>query len=541
MLSHDEVSLSIIDDIKSVVDGLTMIDWEIEGVTLAGTSSNGVDGLELVMREKPDIVITDIRMPRMDGLTMLREVLEANLACKVILISSFTDFESAKEAVRLGAFDYIVKPFTEEDIVEAVRKAKARIMQEREELLNVRGMELRLRESMPLLRQEFLRLLVQHRTSWEQAARRWGFLDMGLRPQGLIVLLLEIDAFQENEAELSMHEVELIRFSLQNIAKETIREHVSGLMFRLEADRFVAILNDPPSISATQIAELICKNIESFTKFTVSIGVGGRAESVAELTDSYKQADQALSYHLFTGGNGAINYDEIPRTNKQVPLSLDGKEEVLLALRSGNGERAAALLFQLSAAMQGATLRPNPEYLLSYYEELAASIIRTLFELVSLDEIQPIVQSYKSKSNGLGVALSVLEQQLAALCRDGGELVRRNTLSEGQLIIFKSLEYVKQNLERDLTVGECAAHVHLSVSYFSSLFKKVMGMTLIQYITSERMQKAKSLLIAGVPVQEVATAVGYEERRYFSEMFKRTTGMTPSEFRASYHPESPGV
>ncbi|OAS24554.1 response regulator [Paenibacillus oryzisoli] len=541
MLGHDKVSLSIIDDIKSVVDGLTMIDWKSEGVTVAGTSSNGVDGLELILREKPDIVITDIRMPRMDGLTMLRELLQANIACKVILISSFTDFDYAKEAVRLGAFDYVVKPFTEEDIVGAVRKAKAHIMQEREELMNVRDMEFRLRESMPLLRQEFLRLLVQHRTSWKEAAKRWEFLELGLQPQGLIVLLLEIDAFQENEVELSMHEVELIRFSLHNIAKETIREHAGGMLFRLEANRFVAILNDPPGISATQIAERCCKNIESFTKFTVSIGVGGRAQSVVELPDSYKQADQALSYHLFTGGNGAISYDEIPRSNKQAPLSLDGKEEILLALRSGNSERAASLILQLSAAMQGATLRPNPEYLRSYYEELAASIIRTLFELVSLDEIQPIVHSYKAKTSGLGVALSVLEQQLTALCRDGGELIRKNTLSEGQRVIFKSLEYVKQSLERDLTVGECAAHVHLSVSYFSSLFKKVMGMTLIQYITAERMQKAKSLLIAGVPVQEVSSVVGYEERRYFSEMFKRTTGMTPSEFRASYHPESPGV
>lgn len=542
MLGHDEIRLCIIDDIKSVVSGLTMIDWASEGVDVAGTSSNGEDGLELILREKPDIVITDIRMPRMDGLTMLRQLLEANVACKVILISSYTDFDYAKEAVQLGAFDYVVKPFTEEEIVEAVRKAKAHIVQEREALLNVRGMELKLRESMPVLRQEYLRLLVQHRTSWEQAARRWDFLKLELQPQGLTVMLLEIDAFQEHALELSMHEVELIRFSLQNIAEETIREHAAGLLFRLEADRFVVILNDPRGTgrSVTQIAERCCKNIESFTKFTVSIGVGGRAASVAELPDSYQQAEQALTYHLFTGGNGAISYEEIPTSNKQAPVSLEGKDEILLALRSGSGERAAALLLELSAALQRLSPRPNPEYALSHYEELAASVIRTLYELVSPEELQPLVQSYKAKTVGSGVVPAVLEQQLATLCREGGELVRNNTFSEGQRVIYKALEYVKQRLEREVTVGECAAHVHLSVSYFSSLFKKVMGMTLIQFITAERMQKAKSLLIAGVPVQEVAAAVGYEERRYFSEMFKRTTGMTPSEFRASYHPETPG-
>lgn len=542
MLGHDEIRLCIIDDIKSVVSGLTMIDWASEGVDVAGTSSNGEDGLELILRENPDIVITDIRMPRMDGLTMLRELLEANVACKVILISSYTDFDYAKEAVQLGAFDYVVKPFTEEEIVEAVRKAKAHIVQEREALLNIRGMELKLRESMPVLRQEYLRLLVQHRTSWEQAERRWDFLKLELEPQGLTVMLLEIDAFQEHALELSMHEVELIRFSLQNIAEETIREHAAGLLFRLEADRFVVILNDPQGTgrSVTQIAERCCKNIESFTKFTVSIGVGGRAASVAELPDSYQQAEQALTYHLFTGGNGAISYDEIPKSNKQAPVSLEGKDEILLALRSGSGERAAALLLELSAALQRLSPRPNPEYALSHYEELAASVIRTLYELVSPEELQPLVQSYKAKTVGSGVVPAVLEQQLATLCREGGELVRNNTFSEGQRVIYKALEYVKQRLEREVTVGECAAHVHLSVSYFSSLFKKVMGMTLIQFITAERMQKAKTLLIAGVPVQEVASAVGYEERRYFSEMFKRTTGMTPSEFRASYHPETPG-
>lgn len=115
--------------------------------------------------------------------------------------------------------------------------------------------------------------------------------------------------------------------------------------------------------------------------------------------------------------------------------------------------------------------------------------------------------------------------------------MRLNSLSEGQKVIYESLDYIKSRLSEDLTVGECAAHVHLSASYFSSLFKKVTGMTVTQFITAERIQKAKALLVEGMPVQEVASAVGYEERRYFSDMFKKITGQTPSEFRASYHPE----
>ncbi|MFH5184413.1 helix-turn-helix domain-containing protein [Paenibacillus sp. TAB 01] len=130
--------------------------------------------------------------------------------------------------------------------------------------------------------------------------------------------------------------------------------------------------------------------------------------------------------------------------------------------------------------------------------------------------------------------MSGLEQQLLLLCREGAELVKKNTLSEGQAVIYKAQDFLLSQLEREVTVTECAAHVHLSVSYFSSLFKKVTGLTMTQYVNTERIQKAKALLIGGMPVQEVASAVGYEERRYFSEMFKKVTGMTPSEFRASY-------
>ncbi|MDG0810783.1 helix-turn-helix domain-containing protein [Cohnella rhizosphaerae] len=104
----------------------------------------------------------------------------------------------------------------------------------------------------------------------------------------------------------------------------------------------------------------------------------------------------------------------------------------------------------------------------------------------------------------------------------------------GEAVIYKSLEYLKSCLARNVTVSECASQAHLSVSYYSSLFKRVTGLTFTQYLTGEKMNRAKQLILSGKPVQDVAAEVGYEERRYFSETFKRVTGMTPSEFRDSY-------
>ncbi|OZB92396.1 response regulator [Paenibacillus sp. XY044] len=542
MSNHKAVTLCMIDDIKSVVDGLTAMNWEEQGIRVAGVSNNGEEGLKMINELRPDLIITDIRMPRMDGLSLLRAVLEENRSCKVILISGYADFEYAQQAVQLGAFDFVVKPFSEEDIMSTVLRAKADIMEERSKRLSLREMENKLRESMPVLRQEYFSLLVSHRTSWEEASRRWDFLNIELEPQGFVVMLIEIDRFQEQAAELSIHEMELIRFSLLNIMQETLDDYARSVVFRARHDRYLAVLNAAGvsgPFSPIEIAELCCRNIEQYTKFTVSVGVGGRVEEISELPDSYRQAHRALSHHLFTEGNAAIMYDDIHQSGSQEPLALEYKDELLLALRSGNVGRTGAILSAISETLQNLISRQNPDYLLSLYDELAASAIRTFYEMVPYPDIQPLIQRFRAVQGAAGVSLPSLQRQLLALCTEGAELVRRNSLSEGQRVIYEAIDYIKSRLSDDITVGECAAHVHLSASYFSSLFKKVTGMTVTQYTTSERIHKAKLLLVEGAQVQEVASAVGYEERRYFSEMFKKSTGQTPSEFRAGYHPDRP--
>ncbi|MEC0174114.1 response regulator [Paenibacillus favisporus] len=542
MSKHEAVSLCIIDDIKSVVDGLTAMNWEEQGIRVAGASSNGEEGLKLINGLRPDLVITDIRMPRMDGLSMLRAVLEENRSCKVILISGYADFEYAQQAVQLGAFDFVVKPFSEEDIMSTVLRAKAEILEERSKRLNLRDMENKLRESMPVLRQEYFALLVSHRTSWEEASKRWDFLNIELEPRGFVVMLIEIDRFQEQASEHSIREMELIRFSLLNIMQETLANYARNVVFRARHDRYLVVLNDTGGsgpFSPIEIAEQCCRNIDRYTKFTVSVGVGGRVEEISELPDSYRQAHRALTHHLFTDGNAAIMYDDIHQSGSQKPLALEYKDELLLALRSGNTGRTEAILSAISETLQSLVSRQNPDYLLSFYDELAASAIRTFYEMVPYPDIQPLIQRFKVVQGTAGLSLASLQRQLLALCTEGAELVRRNSFSEGQRVIYEAIDYIKGHLSEDITVGECAAHVHLSASYFSSLFKKVTGMTVTQYTTSERIQKAKLLLVEGAQVQEVAAAVGYEERRYFSEMFKKITGQTPSEFRAGYHPEQP--
>ncbi|WP_020617693.1 response regulator [Paenibacillus daejeonensis] len=539
MSQPEAINLCIIDDIRSVVDGLTAMNWEEAGIRVVGSSSNGEEGLDLITRLLPDLVITDIRMPKMDGLHMLRAVLQEHHNCKVILISGYADFEYAQRAVQLGAFDFVVKPFSEEELMAAVVRAKAAVMEERTRLVDRRKMETKLRESMPALRQEYCAQLVSHRTTWEEAKERWAFLEIGLQPRDFVVMLIDIDRFREQASEQSVREMELIRFSLLNIVQETLAAHAPSVVFRALHDQYLAILNDTGSSRPIDIAEECCRNIEHYTKFTVSIGVGGSVAELSELPDSYRQAQRALSHHLFTEGNAAVRYEDVYPVASQKPLALEYKDELLMAIRSGNTDRTTTILSVIAEEVQKLVSRQSPDYLLSLYEELAASAIRTFYEIVPYADIQPLIQRFREAQLTLGLPLAALQRQLLVLCTEGAELVRRSSLSEGQKVVYKAMDYMKHRLAEDMTVGECAAHVHLSASYFSSLFKQVTGMTVTQHVTAERIHKAKLLLVEGAQVQEVASAVGYEERRYFSEMFKKITGQTPSEFRAGYHGDRP--
>ena len=219
-----ELRMCVIDDIKTVVQGISdQINWESHGIRIVGTASNGEKGIELINQTEPHIVLTDIRMPKINGLEMTRQVLKKFPRTRIVFLSGYTDFQYAQQAVQLGAFDYIVKPYTPQKIIEVVLKARKSIEEEMGETERYHEMERKLRESLPYLRQEYFQLLLQFRTTPEQAAKRWDFLHIGLERERFVVMLTEIDQFAEQTETLPVQEVELIRFTVQNILEESLR------------------------------------------------------------------------------------------------------------------------------------------------------------------------------------------------------------------------------------------------------------------------------------------------------------------------------
>ncbi|MGE7823897.1 response regulator [Paenibacillus sp. NPDC093718] len=535
-MSAITTTICFIDDIQSVVDGISkQINWEHHGISVSGTAINGEDGLLLITSCKPDIIVTDIRMPKLDGLELTRRVKELLPRSKVILMTGFSDFEYAKQAVQLGAFDFITKPFSLAHIEEIVVKAKKEIEAIRNQEDHIAELEQRVQESMPFLRQELFTLLLHHKVNEQEAEQRWEYVKPDLESRHLLVMILEIDGFADKHRDSPMKELELARFALKNITEETIALYTRGMVFRDSANRLVAVLNTPLSVSAATIAEACCQHVRLYTSITISIGIGSPVTYIHELNSSYDQALHALSYHFYTGGNAVISYEDIANTEISLPRSIrTAEQEMVYAIQSGNVNQALLTLDHILTEFTDRSPLPKPEYFISLYYELAYMMLRAIQDKVPMNELSDLNMIVREGRVSSERSLTDMKKILRSIVTLGCERIENQNRSAAAKIIQEAIHYVKSNLDQDLSISTCAKAVHLSPSYFAGLFKKVTGMAFSQFVTQERMEVAKRLLLEDRQIQEIAELLGYVERRYFTDVFKKYTQMTPSEFKQAH-------
>ncbi|AJY77955.1 hypothetical protein VN24_22920 [Paenibacillus beijingensis] len=535
--------LCVIDDIRSVVEMITRkIPWHDYGIEIAGSATDGEEGLALVEAVKPDIILTDVRMPKMDGLEMTKRIAQLLPWSKVIILSAYTDFEYAQKALQYGAVDYVKKPFAIEDIVQVVKKARDLWQSEHLERTRMLQMEHAVKESLPALRQLYLSQLVHHPTDAAETQMWWGFLELTPVTPPFAVMVIQIDQLTERYGSLGLKELELARFSLQNIVEETVLSFTKAIVFRDEFNRYVCIAGTSLTTSRLSIADACCANIAANTKFTISIGIGEEVGDGRELPRSYQQALHALSYHFYTGGNGALCYS--PRSNMGMAewiYTAESEHEFLFAFRSGNTDKCREWLADVFAGMEKSHIRPTPNDVEHLFHGLALRMLRIMLEKFPRSSIV----AFESRVDPAGgMRLTELQDYriwLNELCEMGCRLMERERTSESQKIIYRSMEFIKSNLHLDLTLELCARAVNLSWGYYSNLFKKVAGTTFQQYVTQAKIERAKEMLLEDYQVQEIAQQLGYEHRRYFSEVFKKQTGLTPSEFKELFlgKPEQP--
>jgi len=530
-MSGKPVTLCIIDDVQTVVEGIrTKIDWEQHGIEIVGTAANGEEGLQLIRERQPQIILTDIRMPKQSGLEMVRNAGAAN--AKVIFLSGYSDFEYAQESIRLGAYDYILKPFTPKQIAEVVLRAKRELESEQLELNNLVELQQKVKMSMPYLREEYFRLLLQCVGNPETMRKKGEFLQIDMNEVGFLVFIAQIDDLEQEIQRLPAGEIELIRFAVHNILEETIHKHTKGIVVRENLHRLVAIVNIPQHIDMRQVAEECRQHVERFTKKTVTIGLGTGVKRMEEIHLSYEQAKTAMSYQFYSGGNSVIHFRDMePQGVKRPRYAAEKETELIYCLRSGNREGALEQLGDIFDELSRYPVPPNPDLIVHLLYGLGFAIFRVVAEKADADQLALLEGKLAAMKDGKNASLAELRERLQDICELSCDWMQQRQRNDSKQLIHQAIDYIRANLGSELSLQECASVVHLSPSYFSNLFKKETGMTFMPYVTAARMERAKAMLLAGEQVQEITYALGYKDRPYFSELFKKHTGMTPTEFR----------
>ena len=526
----------VVDDEAVVREGIRdNIEWDELGFSLAGVCENGSEAMEAVDRAQPEVVLTDICMPFVDGLELTRYISGKYPSIKVIILTGFDEFEYAQQAVRLKAYDFILKPITASELRDKLRKLKEDLDAEKQKLEDIGKLRLQVVESLPLLRERFLNRMVSGNLS-EADKNKLDFFNISFTGDNFVAAVIDVEDYGDFATDHPDTDDELLLFAVFNISEEIVSRYEGGLVFQNPNEKSIAVLSgdarDVLRDKAVCIFEELRQTLEKYLKITVSIGIGNVCTGIKEIKTSYKRAVSALDYRFLLGKNRVIYIGDMEDSmDKRPSYNTEWEKKLILGIKTGTTEEIGDIVGRIIQSLKESNVSLDNYYILM--QHLIISIIDSLSEAgvnvgeLLKEKVNPLTDIYRMKT------LADVEVWLKDFCnRASGYITsRRDNYSMVQAI--KAEEYIKENyMDQDLSLNSLCKHLLMSVSYFSMVFKNHTGETFIEYLTRVRMEKAVELLkTTDLKSYEVADRVGYADPHYFGLIFKKATGMTPIECR----------
>jgi two-component system response regulator YesN len=522
------LKLLLADDEPVILRGLAkLIPWEKHGVQIVGEAGNGDELLQAILEMSPDIVISDIAMPGLSGIDVLRKLKELGKSTKVIFISAYQEFAYARDAVSYGAVDYLIKPVDRIKLEEVLGKTAALIREDTERetkqsRLLAYEKQLKSREIAEL----FDRLTDGERIPSEAAnGIRGDDPDMKFT-----VIAVKQDTFPNHPGSWVEGEWKLLQFAMQNVIEEVILGTGHGWVIAKQ-DQMVAIVKHREEAAAETAAEQIHASLNRYLKLSVTVGVGmpGPLEHAAE---SFRQALEAARYKFFAGTNRTFHFRSLPSAPAYDGATVETLEkELVRTMLSAAEDKVDDLLDALLQTVRSIAWG-NREYAVNLIYAVLLALFREMAESglpVSLntDDQRRLGQQLNDCETFDGVGQCMRETVFLTESALKGQIGNKEKQQ-----ILQAKAYIEEHYAEDIGLERIAALVFMNPNYFSSLFKKHTGQNFKTYLTEVRMKHALRLLQqTDLMVYEVAEKVGYRNARQFSDMFKKRFGKLPGEFR----------
>lgn len=528
--------LLLVDDEVDVREGLLhLIDWRSIGCEVVDTAENGREAMELVEKYLPDIVVTDIQMPFMNGLQLSEWIRSVYPDTKIVILTGFEEFEYAQRAVSLGIDDYLLKPFSAGELCAVLDKVKVRLDQQRQAKEDIQQLKEHYFRNLPVLRSLFLNSLVSHVLGREEILEKCSQYDLDLQGEGYMVAVIHRDEIQERDPELQL-------FAVLNVAEELVSRCSRSLVFiHLNAVIVLAVFDSRDHEEMTsrtlKLLEEIRYTAERYLKLTLTIGAGSAVNELSELNSSYQDAMRALDYQLILGNNKVIWIDDV-EMRQVVPFIFDKEKEreLIRCLKLGSDEELEQLLDELFNGLLDS--RTTDQDLQAYLLLMLTAVVKAAQEMhENLDALFGETGAFLGQFSRLNYSAEA-KGWFTGICFT----LKRSIASERQTGYQKLVEEAKQFMNEhyqdcELSIGKVCKQLHISTGYFSNIFKKETKTTFVSYLMGLRMEAAKHLLLTtDMKSFEIAERVGFADPNYFSFCFRKKFGISPKEFRNGVQP-----
>lgn len=530
------LSVIIVDDEPGICELITkLIKWEELDLQLSGSASCGQDALELIRAKKPDIVITDIRMPGMSGLDLINKAKEINSDVMFVVISGYREFEYAQNALKYGAEDYLLKPIKQDELNSLLKKLAARrvnsILQEE----NVKQLDSLLLNSKEIIRKNFLFHLLYDENQTKYSTDSDDFKYFDFKSGKYAVLALKIDCSDHNANNTSVS-VTILEKAADKINAE-LKSICHDAEFFCSDNTAVFVINYDEAVSLTEakksIKAILQNYMYKYSSHELTVAIGTECISLDGLSLSYKSAKTAVNNRISLGTGIVIEYDSLPaqcRDNDSL-MAPEIKEKLRQTILSMNIDNIVSHIDQLFISLfYGRRAIHYRSYL--FAEEILLTISSILSEtgLYDASGIIDMVSTLNSCSKFEDVHKYLLSS-VGSIVQTHLENKKRRDIKP----ILLAKQYIDENYSETITLETIAKIVHLNPVYLGSLFKTETGMSFSDYLIKARINSAKDLLKnSNYSINEISRIVGYTDAKYFSKLFSKITGVKPTEYRKFY-------
>lgn len=516
-----------------------ILDWKRYGYCICGEAGDGLEAKIQLEQQHPDIVITDIRMPDVDGLALMSYIHEQYSDIPIIALSGYEDFSYARDCIKFGVVDYLLKhSVTKESLLLVLDSVKKHLMEKKDEQISQMRIKEQLSYGQNVLRQKFLLDILEGKIKNAQViSQKIEQLALPLDMENVVLVVAEIDGISSLRDKYSAQDWELRLDEITEIIEKVLVSMGRNFVVRQSDSRFTMLITMKNMRSVmrfynhvgdciTQVRNVLKRHCN----ITACYSISGFLENISEASVAYQKAAEVFITKLYQNYDTVIRYQSIPKTAETVySFSMEDEQTLLLLLKGGHSEKIKLYLARIFDQIKESHLEAARVQII--FAGLFNVVNRYLHQynlditVICPDFQQMMLERYQHM-NLAEMRDWTTSQYLKAL-----QYTSTSENEEFHEVTKKALAYIKKDFVNILSLNDIAEQIKVSPSYLSRIFKEDVGKGVVEYLNSIRVEYAKQLIKEGVKFGELPKRVGFNSNTYFFTVFKQNTGQTPKQYK----------